>query len=274
MNNQKQQTTLRFYEKWLINILKTGDLPKHLAFIMDGNRRFAKGKRKARAYGHEQGLNSLKKCLEWCLNLGVEMVSVFAFAIENFNREKEEVEFLFKLAKVNLYEMAQHNNFLQKNSIKVRIVGNLALLPEDVQERMREIMQLTEKNEKLTLNVCFSYNSTYEIDNALKCLKQDIDKKLIKLEELSLEMFEEKLLINSEPDMIIRTSNEIRLSNFMLYQGNNSQLMFLEENWPELSFWSFLKIILTYQMNEKKAKAYQKFFKFKEKENNLLFKEF
>ena len=116
---KKNHSNLWFYEKWLIKILKTGHLPKHLAFIMDGNRRYAKDKNKPKAYGHEQGLNSLKKCLEWCLNLGIETATVFAFAIENFNREQSEIETLFKLAKVNLYEMAQNNNFLQNNSIKV-----------------------------------------------------------------------------------------------------------------------------------------------------------
>lgn len=265
----KKQTNLWFYEKWLINILKTGHLPKHLAFIMDGNRRFAKNKKQSKAYGHEQGLNSLKKCLEWCLNLGIEMVSVFAFAIENFNREKEEIETLFKLAKVNLYEMAQNNNFLQKHSIKVCIVGDLSLLPKDVEERMIEIMKMTENNDKMTLNICFSYNSTFEIENALSSLKNDLDKDLIKLEEITPKLFTEKLLIKTPPDMIIRTSNEIRLSNFMLFQGNNSELVFLEENWPELNFWSFLKIILTYQLNEKKSNLYEKYFK--EKEDSILF---
>ena len=261
---QKTTSNLWFYEKWMIKILKTGHLPKHLAFIMDGNRRFAKVKNKPKAYGHEQGLNSLKKCLEWCLSLGIETVSVFAFAIENFNREKEEVETLFKLAKVNLYEMAQNNNFLQKNSIKVSIVGNLNLLPEDVKKSMMEIMSLTEKNEKMHLNICFSYNSTYEIDQALSTLQNDVDQGLIKINDITPKMLNEKLLIKGEPDMIIRTSNEIRLSNFLLYQSNNSELIFLQENWPELSFWSFLKIILTYQLNEKKCKFYQNYFKERE----------
>ena len=261
---QKYPSNLWFYEKWMIKILKTGHLPKHLAFIMDGNRRYAKGKNKPKSFGHEQGLSSLKKCLEWCLFLGIEKVSVFAFAIENFNREKEEIETLFKLAKINLYEMAQNNKFLQNNSIKVNIVGNLDLLPEDVKEKMIEIMKLTEKNEKLSLNICFSYNSTYEIDHALNDLKNEVEKGSIKIEDINAKMLNEKLLIKEEPDMIIRTSNEIRLSNFMLYQSNNSELLFLQENWPELGFWSFLKIILRYQLNEKKCKFYQKYFKEKE----------
>lgn len=261
---QKDPSNLWFYERWLIKILKTGHLPKHLAFIMDGNRRYAKDKNKPKAYGHEQGLNSLKKCLEWCLNLGIETVSVFAFAIENFNREKSEVETLFKLAKVNLYEMAQNNNFLQKHSIKVNIVGDLSLLPEDVRSSMCEIMKLTEKNEKMNLNICFSYNSTFEMQHALDSLKEDYDKGLIKPDDITPKMLNEKFLIKGEPDMVIRTSNEIRLSNFMLFQSNNSELMFLKENWPELSFWSFLKIILTFQLNEKSSKFYQKYLKEKE----------
>ena len=261
-------TKLWFYEKWLLKILKSGSLPKHIAFIMDGNRRFAKSQKKPVAYGHEQGLESLKKCLEWCLNLEIENVTVFAFAIENFNREKSEVETLLNLAKVNLFEMAQHDNFLQNHSIKVKIIGNLELLPEAVRARMIEVMKLTEGNNKLTLNICFSYNSMYELEVALLSLREDYLMKKIEATNITPKALLDKMMINNEPDLVIRTSNEIRLSNFMLYQSSDSNLIFLKDNWPAIKFWSFIKIILDYQLNEKKLRFYRNYFKESESKFN------
>ncbi len=113
-------TYLRFYDLWLANILKTGKIPNHVAFIMDGNRRYGQKKKITKAQAHEQGLTSLKRVLEWMLVLGVKVVSTFAFSIENFNRDKKEVDHLMHLAKVNLNQMAQKNQFLQRHSIKVK----------------------------------------------------------------------------------------------------------------------------------------------------------
>ena len=106
------------------------------------------------------GLESLKRCLEWCLHIGVQEVSVYAFSVENFKREKEEVDVLMTLARENLRKMAEHGDFLQQYGVKVNICGDLRLCPESVQQSMQEVIKLTEKNEKLVLNVCFAYNSS------------------------------------------------------------------------------------------------------------------
>ncbi|EGR34367.1 hypothetical protein IMG5_014640 [Ichthyophthirius multifiliis] len=221
---------------------------------MDGNRRFASKKNLPKTQGHYSGLNSLKQCLEWCLNLGVNQVSVFAFAIENFKRSQEEIEVLMNLAKKNLLEMAQKDEFLQQNNIKVNICGNIKLCKEDVQEAMKKIEELTKQNTKLQLDICFAYNSTFEIDNSIQ--------NIIKQEDISIENFKKNLLIQNNPDIIVRTSNEIRLSNFMIFQSNNSQLMFMKENWPEISIFTLAKIILKYQNCEKRQEQIQQMLNF------------
>ena len=252
---------MRFYEKWVINILKKGSIPKHIAFIMDGNRRHAKNQGVSKSKGHEKGFESLKKCLEWCLTAGVKIVTVFAFAIDNFKRDSQEVEFLMKLVKDKLLEIAQHNNFLQTNNIKVKVCGDLTLLKPKVRDSMMEVMNLTEKNNHLLLNICFAYDSIYEIDNAMKLFyESENDEKIVKEMEYDKmkEKFEKYLLINDKVDVIVRTSNEIRLSNFLIYQGTCAQLCFLKENWPEISIWSFLKIILNFQKDEEINNEYIK----------------
>jgi len=252
---------MRFYEKLIINILNKGAVPKHIAFIMDGNRRYAVSHGKKKFEGHGSGFESLKKTLSWCLELGVKEVSIFAFSIDNFQRDKEEVEVLMELARDKLKEISENNEFLQKNGVKTSIIGNLDLLPQDVKETMYLVMKRTEKNTNLQLNICFSYDFTYEIERAITLYHKDKEnkeksKQEVEAEEarIAREILNKYMLIKTEPDILVRTSNEIRFSNFMLSQCSSSMLCFLKENWPEMSIFSMLKIILQYQMQEKSLK--------------------
>jgi len=252
---------MRFYEKLIINILNKGAVPKHIAFIMDGNRRYAVSHGKKKFEGHGSGFESLKKTLAWCLELGVKEVSIFAFSIDNFQREKEEVEVLMDLARDKLKEISEKNEFLQKNGIKTSILGNLDLLPQDVKETMDLVMKRTENYNNLQLNICFSYDFTYEIERAIALYQKDKENKEKSKEEneieegrIAREIINKYMLIKTEPDILVRTSNEIRFSNFMLSQCSSSMVCFLKENWPEMSILSMLKIILQYQMQEKSLK--------------------
>lgn len=286
-------SNLRFYEKFLISILKTGQIPSSIAFIMDGNRRYAKSHHLPTSKGHEKGVSSLKYCLEWCLELGVRKVATFALAIENLNREKKELDYLFDLAKSQLKEMAAEKAFFDKFGVKVTIVGDLSLLPPDVTEALNEVSCLTKKNKNLELFLCFCYNSEFEIDRGLRKLKEEIENENNSKEEHELNKdftppkdeennknnisdlkskdsktenitsnknnsneskainFWNYLMMKVEPDIIIRTSNEYRLSNFMTFQSTNSEIVFLKENWPEINWMCFLKIILQYQLTER-----------------------
>jgi len=245
---------MKFHERLICKILKTGPIPEHIAFIMDGNRRHATRIGLKKTQGHERGFESLKRCLEYCLELGVKKVSVYALAIDNLKREKEEVDVLMDLARKKLDEISQNEAFLQKHDIRVKVCGNISLAPQDVQTTMQEVEKRTEKNQSLLLNIAFCYDSTYEMERLFNKYYEDHEKNGLNNEEVELSskrLLNKYLLIPNEPDILVRTSNEIRLSDFMTFQSGLSMLTFLEENWPEMSIWSILKIILRYQVEEK-----------------------
>lgn len=244
----------------MVNVLNKGSIPKHIAFIMDGNRRYATSIGQRKVKGHEFGFESLKKCLEWCMELGVKMVSLYAFSIDNFQRGKEEVEVLMGMARDKLKEISENNEFLQKHSINTKVYGNLDLAPKDVREAMELVMKRTEKNTRMHLNICFCYDSTYEIERAINLYHEDTSNKAtvkdseLRRPEIAREVLKKYLLIPDEPDILVRTSSEVRLSNFMLFQCTTSILCFLDETWPELSILSIIKIIMKYQTQEKALK--------------------
>mmetsp|Transcript_70491 Transcript_70491/g.82122 ORF Transcript_70491/g.82122 Transcript_70491/m.82122 type:complete len:263 (-) Transcript_70491:95-883(-) len=253
---------MKFYEKFVVNILKQGSVPNHIAFIMDGNRRSATKKGLKKSKGHELGFESLKRCLEWCLNLGVKIVTVYAFSLDNFKRDKEEVDTIMRLAKEKLLEIAQENEFLARHSIKVKFCGDLARLQPDVRESLEKVEQLTGKYNSLLLNICFSYDSQFEIDTGVKTFlkNEDVSKYSTKNQkELAKvhQKFKEYLFVKDDVDLLVRTSNEIRLSDFLIFQSAISELCFIKECWPDITIISFLKMILQYQLNEKTIKAFR-----------------
>ncbi len=245
---------MKYYEKFIISILNKGPIPKHIAFIMDGNRRFAVKAGKRKIEGHPMGFESLKKCLEWCLELGVLVVSLYAFSIDNLGREKEEVDILMSLARDKLKEISENNAFLQKNGICVKVIGKLELAPKDVQETMEFVMQRTKQNTKLRLNICFCYDSTYELEKATESYNKTLKSGLEQEIQSPKNTLISHLLIKDEPDILVRTSCETRISNFMLPQCSTSIVCFLKEMWPEMTIMSILKIILKYQLQEKELK--------------------
>ncbi|KAL4509397.1 hypothetical protein ABPG72_018328 [Tetrahymena utriculariae] len=249
---------IKFYEKLIIKVLKQGHIPNHVAFIMDGNRRFATNQGKQKTEGHFSGFVTFKKCCEWCFHLGVKEMTVFAFAIENFNRSKEEVEVLMNLAQKSLRKLANNGEFLQRYNIKVKVCGDLKLLPQEVQQSMNEIEELTKNNKSQLLNICFAYNSQNEIEHSVSQIKKQVEDKKLDVSKIDNKIIMENMHVKTCPDILIRTSNENRLSNFLTYQSTNTQIIFIKENWPELSIFSILKIIIQYQLQLYKQKQVQK----------------
>ena len=202
---------------------------------MDGNRRYAVAQNKAKHEGHIKGLHKLEEALIWCKALGIFELTVFALSKENLNRSPVEVETLMSLCKDQFARLARNGGVFETEKIKIRILGDLSLLPPDVSQSLRRTEEITKNNTEGVLNVCICYNSRDEIEQALT---NSSDKK----------SFESKLLggYNVKPEIMIRTSNEIRLSNFMLYQSDASYYAFVPEMWPDFTLWSFLKIIFAY----------------------------
>ncbi|MEQ2281413.1 hypothetical protein AMECASPLE_030032 [Ameca splendens] len=211
---------LNLLERISANILMAGPMPKHVAFIMDGNRRFAHKKNMERQDGHMQGFNKLAETLLWCKHLSIPEVTVYAFSIENFKRSKEEVDGLMELARQKFEKLLEEQENLEKHGVCIRVLGDLNMLPLDLQQVIAKAVIMTKNHNKCFLNVCFAYTSRYEITNAVREMASGVEQGLIKASDVSEALLSECLYSNNSPnpDLLIRTSGEVRLSDFLLWQ--------------------------------------------------------
>ncbi|XP_066573610.1 dehydrodolichyl diphosphate synthase complex subunit DHDDS isoform X1 [Amia ocellicauda] len=242
---------LTLLERFSANILKAGPMPKHIAFIMDGNRRYARKQHVERQEGHTQGFDKLAETLRWCLNLEIQEVTVYAFSIENFKRSKEEVDGLMELAKQKFGKLLEEQDNLEKHGVCIRVLGDLSLLPKDLQEVIARAVLATKTHNKCFLNVCFAYTSRHEISNAVREMAWGVEEGLIKPSDVSEFLLSRCLYTGNspDPDLLIRTSGEVRLSDFLLWQTSYSCLVFQSILWPEYSFWNLCDAILQYQLS-------------------------
>ncbi|SAM07270.1 hypothetical protein [Absidia glauca] len=239
-------------EQAAIAILKKGRIPKHIGFILDGNRRFARKMGAASTrFGHYEGLKRLDKVLELCMELGVIEITVYAFSIENFKRSKEEVDYLMQLFRETFMDFCDNNQFIKTNDIRVQFLGDLTKLPKDVADLARQVVNLTKNNKSRTFNICCPYTSRDEMTTAIKRNIHLVEEGQLELENVSPESIEQRLYTStSSPlDILIRTSGEIRLSDFLLHQASRGcQIQFIDCYWPEFSLWLFFPILLEYQI--------------------------
>ncbi|KAK7871918.1 hypothetical protein R5R35_009723 [Gryllus longicercus] len=246
-----RENTLNWIQYVCLKVVKSGGVPNHVAFIMDGNRRFAKKNNVAKVEGHTKGFDKLAETLQWCLDLGIPEVTVYAFSIENFKRSTEEVNELMDLARDKFKRLLDEREKLMDHGVSVRVIGNLALLPEDLRQLMSEAMILTKDNNKAFLNIAFAYTSRDEITSAIKSLVAGVEKKIILPEDISKHVISQCLYTNKSPnpDLLIRTSGEIRLSDFLLWQTSSTCVYFSKVLWPEFSVWHMLTAVFHYQRN-------------------------
>lgn len=241
--NHKFKTTMN-------NTLRTGILPNHVAFIMDGNRRFAVSNGLDKLEGHEAGSVSLAKIIETSFLLGIKYVTIYAFSIENFKRTKEEIDRLLELLIEKLNVFLKDQDELNK-CVQVRIIGNRSFIPAETLEKLEQIEEITSKNDQMILNVCFSYTSRDEITKSIGKTME-----LVSNEELLINQIDEKTLEDNfyfgtdipKVDLLIRTSGHTRLSDFLIWQVNNSRsiIEFSNVNWPDFSDLEFYSLLLKY----------------------------
>ncbi|KAJ2000416.1 cis-prenyltransferase [Coemansia thaxteri] len=234
-----------------IRVLRQGPIPQHVAFIMDGNRRFArKAQMETVSRGHVAGYDKLTGVLEWCNDLGIRHVSVFAFAINNFSRSDEEVGTLMGMARKNLRDLAEKSDLVNKYGVRIRVVGSRQLLPADVQESIEYAEVKTKDNLGMTLNVCCPYSATDEISTSLGRLVGDVNGGLLNGQDIDEAELEKRLQIpGPDLDILVRTSGQIRLSNFMLWQSAKmAYIQFVDAYWPEFSFYQMARILVSWQM--------------------------
>ncbi|MFA5012605.1 MAG: isoprenyl transferase [Ignavibacteria bacterium] len=230
---------------------ENGEIPKHIAIIMDGNGRWAKGLGYTRAFGHREGVNSVRDIVEACGQLGVKFLTLYTFSTENWKRPKSEVTILMKLLIKGLRDEADR---LHKNNIKLIASGNLDKLPEKVYEELKDAMEKTKNNKKMTLNLALSYSGRWDILNAIKDLFNDCKSGKINKEDIDEKLFSDYLVTKNipDPDLMIRTGGEYRISNFLLWQLAYTEIYIDNIFWPQFRRESLYKAIEVYQKRERR----------------------
>lgn len=237
---------LTWAQSLFARVIKRGKIPRHVAFIMDGNRRYASKTRVQKIEGHSKGFDKLAESLKWCQDLGVEEVTVYVFSAENFKRTKEEVDGLMELARQKFAIIMNEKEKLEAHGVRVCVVGELSLLAPDIRQMAENIQDITKSNNKCRLNICLAYTSRLEMTAAIRELAWGVQSGLLLPDDITDELFTDTLEIPSV-DLVIRTSGEVRLSDFLLWQSSFSYLSFLKALWPEFSIWDFYGAILQYQ---------------------------
>lgn len=234
-----------------VNLIDKNNLPKHLAIIMDGNGRWAKKHGLFRTLGHESGTKSVKKIIEACSNLGIENLTLYAFSTENWNRPKIEVEALMK---VLVNSLIKELPTLEKNNIKLNAIGNLEKLPVKAQKELQDVINKTAGNNKLVLTLALSYGSREELVNAVKNISDKVKNNIISVDKIDDSVINEHLYTHNLPDvdLLIRTSGEHRISNFLLWQIAYAELYFTDILWPDFKESDLYEAILSYQKRERR----------------------
>ena len=226
-------------------------LPQHLAIIMDGNGRWAKQKGFLRTIGHENGATAVKRTVEQCARLGIPYLTLYAFSTENWNRPKFEVDMLMKLL---VKALKKEVKSLHENNIKLNAIGNLDLLPSSVRKELTEVLEKTKNNTRLTLSLALSYGSRNELLEATKELCNKVKNNIISIDAIDESVINKHLYTHNLPDvdLLIRTSGEQRISNFMLWQIAYAELYFTEVLWPDFSNEHLHHALETYQNRERR----------------------
>ena len=231
--------------------LEVKKIPEHVAIIMDGNGRWAEKNGKARFFGHERGVDSVRKVLKAAGEIGIKYLTLYAFSTENWNRPKQEVDALMELL-VHAIEIEKEE--LNKNNVRLSVIGDINSMPQKVKEKLDECMSILNTNTGINLVLALSYSSKWEIVNAVKNLLQDSNENKIKPEKINNELFESYLNTANipDPELLIRTSGEYRISNFLLWQIAYSELYFTEKLWPDFGAEDLYEALYNFQNRERR----------------------
>lgn len=234
-----------------ISDINKSKLPKHVAVIMDGNGRWAKQKGQHRIFGHQNGVASVKEVTEAAAELGIEYLTLYAFSTENWNRPKEEVDALMELLVSTIHKEVAT---LNKNKIKLKAIGNLRSLPPNCYNELMDAIQQTSTNDRLTLVLALSYSSKWEIIDSIKQIAEKVKNNELPIDKIDDQLFSSHLCTNGipDPELLIRTSGEQRISNFLLWQIAYAELYFTEKLWPDFHKEDFFDSILDYQNRERR----------------------
>lgn len=235
----------------IIDDILENEVPTHVAVIMDGNRRWAKKKLLAAKSGHKEGAKKVIELVRTSVELNIKYLTIYAFSTENWSRDKKEVEFLMSL----LVDFVKSElDYLHQNNVKIKLLGNIDDLPEKTKEEVKKSINLTKNNTKLVLSIALSYGSRLEIVDAIKNIATDVKNNTIKIDQINENIITDYLYTKDipDPDLMIRTSGEMRLSNFLLYQMAYTEFYFSEVLWPDFDKNEYLKAIYNFQQRKRR----------------------
>ena len=234
-----------------VNDIDINRLPKHIAIIMDGNGRWAKLRNHPRVFGHREGAKSVRKVVEVSTRLGIKNLTLYAFSTENWNRPKYEVKTLMKLL---VSALKRELPLMKRNNIRLNSIGHTVKMPKNVQHELQEVMDETKNNTGLVLTLALSYGARQEIQHAIQEISHKVKNNIISVENVDEDIINKHLYTQNLPDvdLLIRTSGEVRISNFLLWQIAYAELYFTEELWPDFDETSLYNAITDYQLRERR----------------------
>lgn len=246
-------TAYNTYEKRLMKEVLAMPVPRHVAIIMDGNRRYAKEFGLLVSEGHEKGREKLESILEWCMELGVRILTVYAFSTENVGRDKDEVEDLMRLFVQNFRNLAEDKR-VHKHKIRVKVLGQKDLLPKDLRDAIDYAEDQTKDYNEYFFNIAVGYGGREEIVHAIKKVAEAVKDGKMKVDDITEKTFTEFLYTKDmpDPDLVLRTSGEERISNFLLWQLAYSELYFSDVYWPGFRKIDFLRAVRSYQLRKRR----------------------
>ncbi len=248
----------KLYEKWLWIQVKNGENLEHIAIILDGNRRWASEQELNPWLGHKKGAETVEQLLDWCQKLNVKFVTLYTFSTENFRRSPEEIEEIMRIAEEKFRKLLTDER-IHRNKVHVKVIGRVNLLPESLQQLIADVEKSTEKYDNQFLNFAFAYGGRAEILDATKVIAEKVRDGELTIDDVNEETFEKYLytahMPKQEPDLIIRTSGEERLSGFLLWQSAYSELAFLDVYWPDFRLIDLLRTIRTFQKRKRRYGA-------------------
>ena len=235
----------------LIDTIIPEKIPRHIAIIMDGNGRWANDKGQERLFGHSSGVKSVREAIKTAIELGVHYITLYAFSIENWNRPKQEVDGLMDLL---ISSIANEIEEFNENGVKLLTIGDINSLPENCMLSIKDAVSRTSENSKLTLILAVNYSSKWEITQAVKTITESVNNNELAITEISENLIQRHLFTNSipDPELLIRTSGEYRISNFLLWQIAYTELYFTEILWPDFRREHLYSALLDYQSRERR----------------------
>ena len=224
-------------------------IPRHIAIIMDGNGRWAKERGKERSYGHQAGVDTVRRITSECVRLGVKFLTLYTFSTENWSRPETEIAALMGLVLSSL-----EDEIFMKNNVRFQVVGDIQRLPQSVQDKLQETMEHTAQNTAMTMVVALSYSSRWELTRAAQSIARDVKAGTLQPEDITEELMNGRLetAFMPDPELLIRTGGELRISNYMLWQIAYSELYFCDTYWPEFDEANLHQAIASYQARQRR----------------------